>query len=67
MADYEIQRERIVERPVERVVEREVPAGRRTVVERRAGGAGYGFNPIPAIVMAAVVVLLLLLVLGVLT
>jgi hypothetical protein len=66
MADYEIQRERVVERPVtERVVEREVPVGRRTVVERR-GGVGYGFNPVAGIIMALVAVLLLLLILGVL-
>ena len=60
MADHEI-------RHVEHIVEREVPVGRRTVVERRGGVGGYGFNPVPAIIMAAVVVLLLLLVLGVLT
>jgi len=60
MADYEIRRERIVER--------EVPVeGRRTVVEHRRGGAyGWGVNPMGAVIMALVVVLLLLLVLGVL-
>jgi hypothetical protein len=67
MADYEIQRERIVERPVtERVVEREVPVGRRTIVERRSGGYGPGFNPVAGIIMALVVVLLVLLLFGVL-
>jgi hypothetical protein len=66
MADYEIQRERIVERPVtERVVEREVPTGRRTIVERRGGFAG-GFNPVAGLIMVLVAVLLLLLILGVL-
>jgi hypothetical protein len=63
MADYEIERERIVERPVERIVER--PAGRRVVVER-GGGAGYGFNPMAGVIMAIVAVLLVLLILGVL-
>lgn len=70
MSDYEIQRERIVERPVatERVVEREVPVrtGRRVVVER-GGGYGAGFNPVTAIIAAAIVVLLLLLILGAFT
>jgi hypothetical protein len=67
MSDYE--RERIVEVPTtERIVEREVPRGRRTVVERRSGG-GYGFgpNPVGMLIMAAVIILLLLLVLGALT
>lgn len=67
MSDYEIQRERIVERPVttERIVEREVPVtGRRVVVER---GGGYGFNPVTLVIAAAVVVLLLLLILGAFT
>ena len=76
MAEYEIQRERIVERPVvdsartigastERIVE--VPTGRRTVVERRDGaGYGFGFNPVAGILMALVAVLVLLLILGVL-
>jgi hypothetical protein len=67
MSDYEIQRERIVERPVttERVVEREVPVrGRRVIVER---GGGYGFNPVAPIIAAAVVILLLLLILGAVT
>ena len=68
MADYEIQRERIVERPVERVVEREVPVGRRTVVERRGGGYGFaGPNFVAPLIMAAVVILLLLLILGAFT
>ena len=61
MADYEVRRERIVER--------EVPVeGRRTVIEHRRGGygAGWGVNPMGAVIMALVVVLLLLLVLGVL-
>lgn len=68
MADYEIQRERIVERPVtERVVEREVPVGRRTVVEHRRGGAfDGGFNPVAGIIMVLVAVLLVLLIAGVL-
>jgi hypothetical protein len=67
MADYEIQRERIVERPVtERVVEREVPTGRRTIIERRDSGYGPGFNPVAGIIMALVVVLLVLLLFGVL-
>jgi len=68
MADYEIQRERIVERPVtERVVEREVPVGRRTVVERHDGyGRGFGFNPMAGVIMAVIAILLLLLILGVL-
>lgn len=49
------------------IVEREVPVtGRRTVVERRAGGLGVGFNPVAGVIMALVVVLLVLLVLGVL-
>ena len=65
MADYEIQRERIVERPVtERVVEREVPSGRRIVEHRSGGGYGFGFNPVGLIIMALVVVLLLFLLLG---
>lgn len=66
MSDYEVQRERIVERPVttERVVEREVPVtGRRVVVER----GGYGFNPMAMVIAAAVVILLLLLILGAFT
>lgn len=69
MADYEIQRERIVERPVatERVVEREVPTGRRTIVEHRGSGYGFGTNPAAMIIMAAVVVLLVLLILGAFT
>ena len=60
MADYEIRRERIVER--------EVPVeGRRTIVEHRRGyGAGMGFNPVAGVIMALVIVLLVLLVLGVL-
>jgi hypothetical protein len=68
MSDYEIRRERIVERPVhtERIVEREVPVtGRRVVVDR-----GYGFggaNFVAPIIAAAVVILLLLLLLGVFT
>jgi hypothetical protein len=71
MSDYEIERERIVEREVpvtERVVERRVPMGRRTVVEHR-GGAGYGFgaNPVGLVIVAAVVILLLLLILGAFT
>ena len=70
MSDYEIERERVVERdvPVERVVEREVPV-RRTVVERRSGGVGYGVgaNPAGLLIVAAVVILLLLLVLGAFT
>jgi len=58
MSDYEIRRERIVER--------EVPVeGRRTVVERR-GGYGFGMNPFAGVLMAVVLVLLVLLVLGVL-
>jgi hypothetical protein len=72
MSDYEIQRERVVEREVpvtERVVERQVPVGRRTVVERRSGGVGYGMgaNPVGMIIVAAVVILLLLLILGAFT
>jgi hypothetical protein len=67
MSDYEIQRERIVERPVtERVVEREVPVGRRTIVEHRGGGYGPGFNPVAGVIMALVAILLVLLILGVL-
>lgn len=61
MSDYEIQRERIVER--------EVPIeGRRTVVEHRRGGMGYGagFNPVSGLIMALVLILLVLLVFGVL-
>jgi hypothetical protein len=72
MSDYEIQRERIVEREVpvtERVVEREVPRRRRTIVESRGVGAGYGFgaNPVGLLIVAAVVILLLLLILGAFT
>jgi hypothetical protein len=70
MSDYEIQRERIVERPVttERIVEREVPVtGRRVVVERGGRRGGYGFNPVAPIIAAAVVILLLLLILGTFT
>ena len=72
MSDYEIQRERVVEREVpvtERVVERQVPVGRRTVVERRSGGVGYGMgaNPVCLVIVAAVVILLLLLLLGAFT
>ena len=49
------------------IVEREVPVtGRRTIVERRGGGYGMGFNPVSGVIMALVVVLLVLLVLGVL-
>lgn len=67
MADYEIERERVVERPVtERIVEREVPVGRRTIVERRAGGHAGGFNPVAGLIMVLVAVLLVLLILGVL-
>ena len=66
MAEYEVQRERIVERPVtERVVE--VPTGRRTVVERRGGSYGWFGNPAAAVIAAAVVILLLLLILGAFT
>ena len=70
MSDYEIRRERIVERPVqtERVVEREVPVtGRRVVVER---GTGYGRGGpvfLAPLLAAAVVILLLLLMLGAFT
>jgi hypothetical protein len=67
MSDYEVQRERIVERPVttERIVERDVPVtGRRVVVER---GGDYGFNPVAMVIAAAVVILLLLLILGAFT
>jgi len=71
MSDYEIRRERIVERPVqtERVVEREVPvAGRRVVVERGGRGLGYGGpNFVAPVIAAAVVILLLLLMLGAFT
>ncbi|MEA3019620.1 MAG: hypothetical protein QOI47_1144 [Actinomycetota bacterium] len=75
MSDYEVQRERIVERPVpvtERVVEREVPVTRRrTVVERRTMGGGFGYGPInsPAagIIAAAIAILVLLLIVGVFT
>jgi hypothetical protein len=69
MSDYEIQRERIVERPVttERVVEREVPVGRRRTVVSRGGRGGYAFNPVAPIIAAVIVVLLLLLILGALT
>ena len=60
MADYEIQRERIVER--------EVPTtGRRTVVEHRgAGFGGWAGNPAGAVIAALVIVFLVLLLLGVL-
>lgn len=67
MAEYEIQRERIVERPVERVVEREVPTGRRTIVESRGGYGAWGGNFVAPLIMAAVVILLLLLILGAFT
>lgn len=73
MSDYEIERERIVEREVpvtERIVEREVPTTRRTVVERRTTGGGYGrggFNPVQGIIAAAVAIILLLLILGAFT
>jgi hypothetical protein len=68
MSDYEIRRERIVERPVhtERIVEREVPAsGRRVVVDRGYGRGGPVF--LAPLIAAAVVILLLLLLLGVFT
>jgi hypothetical protein len=68
MSDFEIRRERIVERPVqtERVVEREVPVtGRRVVVERGYGRGGPAF--LAPLIAAAVVILLLLLILGTFT
>lgn len=74
MSDYEVQRERIVERQVpvtERIVEREVPTTRRTIVERRTSGGGYrgaaGMNPVQGIIIAAVAIILLLLMLGAFT
>lgn len=76
MSDFEVERERIVEREVpvtERIVEREVPRTRRTVVERRTtGDDGYGsrragFNPVQGIIMATVAIILLLLILGAFT
>ncbi|MEA3055483.1 MAG: hypothetical protein QOD30_915 [Actinomycetota bacterium] len=58
MSDYEIRRERIVER--------EVPVtGRRVVVERGYGRGGPVF--VAPLIAAAVVILLLLLILGVFT
>ena len=67
MSDYEVQRERIVERPVttERIIERDVPVDRRRVVVERGGG--YGFNPFSLVIAAAVIILLLLLILGAFT
>jgi len=66
MPDYEIQRERIVERETP-VVERVVPAEtRRTVVERRSGMGYGGLNPVSGLIMALIVVLVLLLIFGVL-
>lgn len=66
MPDYEIQRERIVEREAP-VVERVVPVeARRTVVERRSGDGFGGLNPVSGLIMAMIVVLVLLLVFGVL-
>ena len=68
MSDYEIRRERIVERPVhtERIVEREVPVtGRRVVAERGYGRGGPVF--VAPLIAAAVVILLLLLMLGAFT
>jgi hypothetical protein len=69
MSDYEVQRERIVERPVptERVVEREVPVSGRRVVVERGGRYGIGPNPVSLVLIAAIVILLLLLILGALT
>jgi hypothetical protein len=72
MSDYEIHRERIVEREVpardrDVVVEREVPARGRRVVVERGGGYGYGVNWLAPIIAAAVVILLLLLILGAFT
>ena len=68
MSDFEVERERIVEREVpvtERVVEREVPTRRRVVTETRTGGGyGMGANPVGLIIIAAIVILLLLLLLG---
>lgn len=55
MPEHEIERERIVER--------EVPVRRRTVVEHR-GGSGIGFNPFAGVLMALVAVLVLVLLLG---
>ena len=50
----------------ERVVEREVPRGRRIVETRTTSGGGFGVgtNPVALIIIAAIVVLLLLLLLG---
>lgn len=56
MAEYEIERERIIERPTVH----------RTIVEERRGGWGVGFNPLSGVIMAVVAILLLLLILGVL-
>ena len=74
MADYEVERERIVERevPTTRIVEREVPTTRRTLVERRSTGGGFGygpggFNAVQGLIAAAVAIILLLLILGAFT
>jgi hypothetical protein len=69
MSDYEIQRERVVERPVttERIVEREVPVRGRRVVVERGGPTGIGLNPLSLVIIAAIVVLVLLLILGAFT
>ena len=76
MSDYEVHRERVVEREVpvtERIVEREVPTTRRTVEHRSTTGGGFGyagrtgFNPVQGIIVAAVAILLLLLILGAFT
>ena len=71
MSDFEVERERIVEREVpvtERVVEREVPTRRRVVTTTRSGGGyGVGVNPVGLIIIGIVAVILLLLLLGAFT
>ncbi len=65
MSDPMFPEERVVRE--ERVVERgPAPArGRRTIIERRSGGPGFGgMNPIGAVIAGVLVIFILVLIFG---